>query len=82
MFYTRGKHALKFGTLINRFTQEPINNVLTRGQVVFGDVASFLQGQPGFEIAMSLKPGTTPLANTATGPTGFIYRMIGELHPG
>ncbi len=71
MFYTHGKHSLQFGTLINRFTQEPINNVLTRGMAVFGDVAGFLQGQPGFEIAMNLKPGTTTAREYRNWTYGF-----------
>jgi hypothetical protein len=70
-FYTHGKHSLKFGTLINRFTQEPIANVMTRGMAVFGNVASFLQGLPAVEIAMALKPGTTTAREYRNWTYGF-----------
>ena len=46
MFYTRGKHSMKFGTLINRFTQEPVGPAFLRGAVNFGSLDSFLQGVP------------------------------------
>ena len=59
IFYTRGRHSLQFGTLINRFTQEPDNAVLTRGSVSFNDLSDFLQGQPSFALAMTPAPGTT-----------------------
>src|SRR3990167_1986085 len=46
MFYTRGRHALKFGTLINRYHYSILNPYFTRGDANFADLRSFLLAQP------------------------------------
>jgi hypothetical protein len=46
LFYTRGKHSLKFGTLINRYQQFNSNASNARGTVTFASVATFLQANP------------------------------------
>ncbi len=46
LFYTRGKHSLKFGTLINRFQSDNYTARTYLGSVTFPSVAGFLQGQP------------------------------------
>jgi Carboxypeptidase regulatory-like domain/TonB dependent receptor-like, beta-barrel len=56
MFYTRGKHSLKFGTLINEITMEPQGSANIRGSVTFSSFANFLQGLPSVEAALT--PGS------------------------
>jgi hypothetical protein len=56
MFYTRGKHSLKFGTLINQITMEPQGSANIRGSITFPSVARFLQGLPSVESALT--PGS------------------------
>src|SRR5882762_8626088 len=51
LFYTRGKHALKFGVLINHINLVIGETVFDRGRVNFGGgLVSFLQNQPTFEF--------------------------------
>lgn len=45
IFWTKGKHALKFGTLINRYGQGMLVDFFTPGQISFASMATFLQGQ-------------------------------------
>jgi hypothetical protein len=45
IFWTKGKHALKFGTLINRYGQGMLINFFTPGAITFPSMAGFLQGQ-------------------------------------
>jgi len=52
MFYTKGKHALKFGFLGNRIQYIIGEQVFGRGAVDFaGGLGSFLQNQPSQELA-------------------------------
>lgn len=43
LFYTRGHHSLKFGTLINHYQQEIINGGGCCGTIAFGNLANYLQ---------------------------------------
>ncbi len=45
MFYSRGRHALKFGTLINHFRQYVTVSTNNRGSVRFANMADFLVGR-------------------------------------
>ncbi len=54
--YTRGRHAFKFGTLINRFEDNDIASTNTRGTLVFSNLAGFLAGQ--FSSATLIVPGS------------------------
>jgi hypothetical protein len=45
LFYTRGKHSLKFGTLVNRFRQYNMTARNLRGSVTFPNISGFLSGQ-------------------------------------
>lgn len=45
VFWTKGKHALKFGTLINYEQQYVNENARLQGGLIFTSVASFLQGK-------------------------------------
>jgi hypothetical protein len=69
VFYTRGRHSFKFGTLINRITQEPLGPALARGIIVFPDVPSFLQGLPVFQQALT--PGSNWVREYRNETYGF-----------
>ena len=43
-FYTRGRHSLKFGTLINHYQQYMLTYVNSVGTVTFANINNFLQG--------------------------------------
>ncbi len=45
VYYSRGKHALQFGTLMNRFNDNIQGGLRPDGQLTFPSVAAFLQGQ-------------------------------------
>jgi hypothetical protein len=51
VFYTRGRHNLKFGALINRDDLSALYSQFTLGYVVFANLASFMQGLPVSAIA-------------------------------
>jgi hypothetical protein len=44
-FYTRGRHSLKLGTLVNHYWQYILNNNNAVGTVTFANVNNFLLGQ-------------------------------------
>ncbi len=46
LFYSRGRHSLKFGTLMNRWQSFTLNGTNMKGSVSFGNIANFLQGVP------------------------------------
>ncbi len=46
LFYTRGRHSLKFGTLINRYQQYMQVSTQSRGSVTFANIPGFLAGTP------------------------------------
>jgi len=47
VFYTKGRHALKFGTLINHFQDSTIStSARLRGMITFANLTQFLLGQP------------------------------------
>ena len=48
LFYTRGRHSLKFGTLINSYQTFSINVPQKRGLTFFPNLTTFLEGQPLF----------------------------------
>ena len=49
-FYNKGSHALKFGTLINRYRMYILSAVNMRGAITFANLAAFLQGGPVVSI--------------------------------
>ncbi len=59
VFWTKGKHALKFGVLFNYFQEYANNNEGYKGTITFGTVQSFVLGQyrsyvapvPGYNAA-------------------------------
>jgi len=48
LVWTKGKHALKFGTLINHFQFGNTSGLIFSGFSVYPSTAAFLQGQPIF----------------------------------
>ncbi len=56
LFYTRGSHSLKFGTLLNRFQQFVSAAGALRGNITFANVTTFLQGVPSVIVART--PGS------------------------
>lgn len=57
IFVTRGRHALKFGTLINRYQMFSVQQGEQQGTITFPSVASFLLGEPSTYSAET--PGST-----------------------
>ena len=51
LFYTRGRHSLKFGTLINHYQQYILSGSLPGGRIQFPNVTAFLLGQPSTYLA-------------------------------
>ena len=64
LFYTRGKHSLKFGALVNRFQQYDEAGRIYRGTVTFSSLANFLVGT-----------ASTYGANTTTSIDNRAYRF-------
>jgi hypothetical protein len=44
LFYTKGRHSLKFGTLVNRFQQYMLVSTNSRGTLSFANMQNFLSG--------------------------------------
>ncbi len=57
MYYTRGSHSLKFGTLINRYQMWLLSGLQVRGQATFASLQTFLAGGPVVSI-VGLTPGS------------------------
>jgi hypothetical protein len=56
LVYSRGRHSLKFGTLINRFEQFLLGSTNSRGAVTFTNVGGFLTAKPSQYVALT--PGS------------------------
>ena len=70
LYYTRGKHALKFGFLGNRIQLITGETVWARGRVNFlGGLPAFLQNQPSQELAAI--PGGVPRRHFRYETYGF-----------
>ncbi len=46
IYYTKGHHSLKFGTLLNRFEDSMVITTNANGSIGFSNVANFLAGLP------------------------------------
>jgi outer membrane receptor protein involved in Fe transport len=68
-FYTRGRHSLKFGTLINYYRQYLINNVNSFGTVTFATVPNFLRGLTSQYSVLT--PGSLRVRNYHSNTLGF-----------
>ena len=70
VFYSRGRHSLKFGVLINRFQQLDYTARLNQGLVVYPDVSTFLSG--GVPIVyVALLPGSVTGRDYRSTTWGF-----------
>jgi hypothetical protein len=67
LFYTRGPHSWKLGTLINRYQQFVYSPAVLRGTITFANLATFLQGIPS--VIQALSPGS--IADRTYGYTTF-----------
>ena len=56
LFYTHGKHALKFGFLVNRYNQGIDGGLRTEGQVTFPSVTAFMTALPSTYIGHTAAP--------------------------
>jgi hypothetical protein len=45
IFYTRGRHAFQFGTLVNHYQQEILNGNSYAGTAAFANLTAYLEGQ-------------------------------------
>jgi len=66
LFYTKGKHALKFGYLINHYQNNSLNSKGVYGAITYGSVANFMQGfAQSYSAVVAypqyLEPGSTTL---------------------
>ncbi len=61
LFYTRGKHAFKYGLLVNRYYQGVTGGLRTEGQATFTNLTNFLGGFSSTWIAH--ETSSTPLEN-------------------
>jgi hypothetical protein len=67
-FYTRGKHALKFGAALERIQANQIGKANPNGQFIFGSIAAFLTNQPtSFNAPLSTGISTRDLRQTISG---------------
>jgi hypothetical protein len=73
VFYTRGRHALKVGTLLNRYGQANIIPKLVFGSLSFTNVATFLEGFPSSFSAVGPYPGQA----TFVMDRYFTYNTLG-----
>ncbi len=69
VFYTKGKHSLKFGALINHYQQRTGNGSYSSGQATFPTLASFITGQPS--VFQAVIPGSLPTRYFHFNTIGF-----------
>jgi hypothetical protein len=80
VFYTKGRHALKFGVLFNRYNSATRHTKLLQGQLGFSSLPNFMQGI--FNTFTSLSafvpgpPGPPPYPAADLG-RDFIYNTLG-----
>lgn len=69
VFYTKGKHAFKFGTLMNNFQEPNLISKGLNGSITFSNLASFMQGEPnGGQVISALPQYTSPGTNILLPP--------------
>ncbi|OFV95381.1 MAG: hypothetical protein A3H28_02260 [Acidobacteria bacterium RIFCSPLOWO2_02_FULL_61_28] len=69
LFYSRGMHSLKFGTLVNRYQQYIESGLTAKGSINFPSVAAFLQGQ--YTTYSSITPGSVQIRSYRNSTVGF-----------
>ena len=69
VFYTKGKHAFKFGTLLNNFEEPNLISKGLNGSVAFKDLPSFMQGIVNTgQVISGLSGFTAPGSNVLLPP--------------
>ncbi len=79
LFYTRGRHSFKIGTLINRFRVFMLNGTNTKGSVTFPNLSSFLLAQPSTYRAVT--PGSRNNRTYNYSTLGFYVQDDVRVHP-
>lgn len=83
IYWTKGKHSLKFGVLANRFDIPMQSNFFQNGLVVFPALPYFLTGNPVVEEISSVDPGIAQNRNYKYYTAGFYagddYRVTSRL---
>jgi outer membrane receptor protein involved in Fe transport len=69
VYWTKGRHALKFGVLFNRFSEDYSHRSNERGSVSFTSVPTFLEGVPAHFEAVT--PGSLNNRNYTFDTLGF-----------
>jgi hypothetical protein len=76
VYYTHGKHQMRFGVLLNRFNQAlTVSSVTSYGDPTYGSLANFLQAVP-LSFGTFL-PGGITIAILTTTRLGFMRRTTG-----
>jgi hypothetical protein len=83
VYWTKGKHSLKFGVLANRFAVPMQSNFFQNGLVVFPTLSFFLSGNPLLQQISSVDPGIAQNRNYHYYTAGFYvgddYRVTSRL---
>ena len=83
VYWTKGKHSLKFGTLLNRFADPMQSNYFQLGLVVFPALPFFLTGHPVVEQLSAVDPAVAQNRNYHYFTAGFYlgddYRVTSRL---
>ena len=81
LFYTRGKHSLKFGALVNYYNQKVSSGVGYYGVLTFASLAQFLAAQSPQSVS-ALTPGSINHRNFTYKTLGFYLQddQIGRAH--
>lgn len=79
VFYTHGKHSLKFGVLANSYDQDMIVSTNSRGSVTFSNIANFLNATAANYIAVA--PGSVLARDYKFWAFGFYIQDDFKIHP-
>ena len=69
LYYTKGAHSLKFGTLINRYHQDMKTTLQTKGSITFPNIPQFLLARP-IQISVA-EPGSNMERRYFSNTFGF-----------
>ena len=83
LFYERGKHSFKFGTLINHYYQNYVRYANTRGAFTSSSLAQFLSGNFSTVAALLLPSAALGARHYVTNTVGFYaqddYKVLRNL---
>ena len=72
LFYTRDRHSLKFGVLVNRYQQYIETNLFSRGTVSFPNLTAFLSGQ--YNTYSAATAGSEQIRSFRNTTLGFYFQ--------